>query len=207
MDNYFEQARINMVKNQVMPNNVTNEKILDVMLNTPKHLFVTAEWEKICYFDGRVPMAKNREILSAQTIAKMLQALNIQGNESILEIACGTGYVTALLSQLCNNVVAIESVHDLAIKAAHNITSLNLRNVAIKQSELLSGAQEGEPYDIIFVNGSLNQTPTTLLSQLKEGGKIVMLQRSGKLCTAVLLTKSDNTLNQSELFTADAADL
>ncbi|MCE2992981.1 MAG: protein-L-isoaspartate O-methyltransferase family protein [Alphaproteobacteria bacterium] len=207
MDTYFEQARINMVKNQVMPNNVTNEHILNVMLNTPKHMFVTHEWESVCYFEGRVPVAQNREILSAQTIGKMLQALNIKGTESVLEIACGTGYTTSLLSQLCQHVVAIENIHDIAVKAAHNITALNLKNVAIKQSELASGALEGAPYDIIFVNGVLNQITNTLLSQLAENGKIISLKRSGKLCTAVLLIKSNNSLNETELFTAYGPDL
>lgn len=207
MDKYFEQARINMVKNQVMPNNVTNENILNVMLNTPKHMFVSHEWESVCYFDGRVPLAPNREILSAQTIGKMLQALELKGHESVIEIGCGTGYTTALLSQLCNRVVAVESIHDIAIKAAHTITALNLKNVSIKQAELASGAPEPSQYDAIFVNGALTHIPNTLLSQLADGGKIVMLKRSGKLCTAVLIVKSNNHLNETDLFTAYGPDL
>lgn len=198
---YFTLARSNMVKNQLMTHHVNDERVLDAMLETPRHLFVEGKWQTVAYSDGRLPLENNRTMASPNLQARMFQALELKGKEAVLDIACGTGYTTAVLAKLCGYVFAVESVSSLAVKAAHNISYLRHDNVAVKHADILEGAQDAMPFDAILVNGAVEGIPERLVTQLRVGGKLVaVIKYPSGICKVVRFDKYANNIGKVELF-------
>ncbi len=198
---YFTLARSNMVKNQLMTHHVNDERILDAMLEIPRHLFVEGKWQSVAYSDGRLALENNRTMASPNLQARMIQALELKGSETVLDIACGTGYTTAVLSRLCGYVFAVESEPSLAVKAAHNLTYLKQNNVAVKNGDLLEGAQDAMPFDAILINGAIEDMPERLCAQLKNGGKLVtVIKYPSGICKVVRFDKYANNIGKAELF-------
>ena len=205
---YFEQARINMVNNQIMPNRVNDERVLDAFYEIPRHLFIEEKWQGVAYFDGRIPLSEGRFLLPPEVFAKMINALQLTGSEKALDIACGSGYTTAILSKLVNFVVGIESIPSLALKAANNLVFMNIDNIAIKEEELFSGAPENAPYDCIIINGAVTEAPKALLDQMGDGGKLVMIKKlDTHFCKAVMLENHNGSIGEVELFDCYAESL
>lgn len=198
---YFTTARINMVKNQLLTHHVHNEAILEIMGQVPRHMFLEGKWQNIAYYDGKIPLENNRFLLPPNLFGRMVESLNLTGDEKILDIGCGSGYSTVVLSHLGKSVVGVESNSSLAVKAASNVSFFKLDNVAIKQAELMSGASENAPYDAIIVNGALNSVPKSLLSQLRQGGRLVtVLNYPSGLSKVVLYHHYGDIYDHIELF-------
>ncbi len=201
----FAQARVNMVTNQIMTNQVVQPAILDAMMKLPRHEFVDSQWQEVAYFDGRIPLGEGRFMLAPEIFARMIQALKLHSQDRVLDIACGTGYSTAVLAQLVKEVIAIESQAELAVKAATILPRLQINNIAVKTAELFSGAPEISSYDAIMVNGKVDKAPESLLNQLAEGGRLVCIEQSGRdLSKAVLYQKFNDSNGRTELFDAFA---
>lgn len=198
---YFEQARINMVNNQILPNKVTGEKLLTAFSEVPRHIFFEGKWQKVAYCDARLPLEKTRFLLSPEVFAKMVSSLQLQGKEKVLDIACGSGYSTAILSMVAGSVVAVENINSLALKAANNLVFMNINNIAIKEGELFKGAPENAPYDAIIINGAVNEVPKSLTDQLASNGKLIAIQKfSDSICKAVMVENFNNSISKRELF-------
>lgn len=201
---YFDIACVNMIKSQLMTNHVHDEKILQAFYEVPRHAFVEGEWDSIAYYDGIIPLSEDRFMLAPGVLGRMISELRLQGSESLLEIACGTGYTSALLSQLVKHVTAVESIPHLAVKAANNIVSMNLNNVSVKQAELLQGAPENGPYDAILVNGACKEVPNSLKKQLAVGGRMVILKECAEsLVKAVIIENFGHSFSERNLFDAN----
>ena len=200
----FNQARTNMVKNQVMTNNVFNHNILDAMQEVPRHEFIEGKWREMAYLDTRLPLDKNRKMLEPAVFARMLDACWISKDDSVLDIACGSGYSIAIIAKLAKKVIGLESINSLAIKAADYVKREGLNNVAIKSGNLLAGAPENAPYDIIIINGALNKAPDELLMQLKNKGRLVFIEHSSGIMKAVKYMLINGSYNKVELFDAYA---
>ncbi|AIF80990.1 protein-L-isoaspartate O-methyltransferase [endosymbiont of Acanthamoeba sp. UWC8] len=200
----FNQARTNMVKNQVMTNNVFNHNILDAMQEVPRHEFIEGKWREMAYLDARLPLDKNRKMLEPAVFARMLDVCGVSKDDSVLDVACGSGYSTAIIAKLAKKVIGLESINSLAIKAADYVKKEGLNNVAIKSGNLLAGAPENAPYDIIIINGALNKAPDELLMQLKNKGKLVFIEHSSGIMKAVKYTLINSSYNKVELFDAYA---
>lgn len=200
---YFEIAKENMIKSQLMPNSIHDERILKAFYEVPRHAFVDGEWENVSYYDGLIPISNDRFMLSPGILARMITELKLTGSEHVLEVACGTGYTSAILSWIVKHVTAVESAPELAVKAANNIVFMNLHNVSVKQAELLQGAPENAPYEAIFVNGACKHIPQSLKEQLAVGGRMVILKEYAEgLVKAVLVENFGHSFNERDLFDA-----
>ncbi len=200
MDN-FETARINMVKNQIMPNHVSGEAILTAFTHVPRHEFVEGNWQSMAYSDARLPVNENREILAPDVLARMINALMLTKKHVVLDVACSTGYTSAILAKLCKHVLALEMDADLHKKAKANLMKLGITNAELKQGKLMDGYLKEAPYDAILIAGCLNNAPNTLVSQLKINGKLVYIKRiSEHLCKAMLAENLGNSFGEIELF-------
>jgi protein-L-isoaspartate(D-aspartate) O-methyltransferase len=207
MDKYL-QARNNMVSNQLTPNYVVNQEILDAMRELPRHEFAGEEWREVSYYDGKIPLGEGRYMLQPEILARMIQSLQLGKNEKVLEIACGTGYATAILSRLASEVVAVESISELALKASNILPKLGLKNISVKRDELFAGASEKAPFDAILINGKVRDIPLNLIGQLREGGRLVYIeQRGAAFSKAVLSVKYGNALDKIDLFEASGESL
>lgn len=169
----YQLARKNMVTNQVMPVKVHDERILQALSDVPKHHFLEGQWQSVAYTDAKLPLGEGRFMLKPEELALMLQALELTGDERVLDIACGTGYSTTLLSKLASQVVGIEPNSHLATKAVNALMHLHIDNAVIKTAELLNGYPKNAPFEAIFVNGCLRSEPKLLLAQLATYGRLV----------------------------------
>ena len=198
---YFNIARVNMVKNQIMPNKVNNAAVLEAFESIPRHEFVEGNWQSFAYSDARLPVNANRKMLAPDVLARMIDALKLTKKCTVLDIASATGYSTALLAKLCKHVIAIENDSDLVSKCENNLLKLGLENAEVKKSEPLKGDHKNAPYDAILIASALTTAPEHLISQLKIDGKLVYIKIvSEHLCKAMLAKNLGHSFGEIELF-------
>ena len=172
-EKFFEIARSNMVKNQVLPNNVKNKDLIDALLEIKKELFVPKKDMDLVYTDRDILVSHERNIIRTFVIAKMLDKCNFQKDNTILVIGCLTGYTLAIVSRLVNYVFGVDNDKNLTQIAVQNINNLNILNCSVfYKKDLSTGLEKNAPYDKIFIEGSVEKVPDHLLKQLKEDGEI-----------------------------------
>jgi len=172
-EKFFEIARSNMVKNQVLPNNVKNKDLIDALLEIKKELFVPKKDMDLVYTDRDILVSHERNIIRTFVIAKMLDKCNFQKDNTILVIGCLTGYTLAIVSRLVNYVFGVDNDKNLTQIAVQNINNLNILNCSVfYKKDLSTGLEKSAPFDKIFIEGSVEKVPDHLLKQLKEDGEI-----------------------------------
>ena len=172
-EKFFEIARSNMVKNQVLPNNVKNRELIDALLEIKKELFVPKKDMDLVYTDRDILVSHERNIIRTFVIAKMLDKCNFQKDNTILVIGCLTGYTLAIVSRLVNYVFGVDNDKNLTQIAVQNINNLNILNCSVfYKKDLSTGLEKSAPFDKIFIEGSVEKVPDHLLKQLKEDGEI-----------------------------------
>ena len=172
-EKFFEIARSNMVKNQVLPNNVKNRELIDALLEIKKELFVPTKDMDLVYTDRDILVSRERNIIRTFVIAKMLDKCNFQKDNTILVIGCLTGYTLAIVSRLVNYVFGVDNDKNLTQIAVQNINNLNILNCSVfYKKDLSTGLEKSAPFDKIFIEGSVEKVPDHLLKQLKEDGEI-----------------------------------
>lgn len=204
----YAAARTKMVDNQIRTTDVTSHSVLNAFLSVPREAFVPAELKPLAYIDEdmQVCPAQNgnpaRYIMEPSPLAKLLQLAAITKDDVVLEIGCGAGYAAALLSLIAGSVVATESDESLVAKASEKLSELGYDNVAVVSARLEDGYAAEAPYDVIFVNGSVEQLPDGLLSQLREGGRLVAVVGYGNAARARLYIKNGGITSYTEYFNA-----
>lgn len=208
----FERLRQSMVDSQIRPNDVTDPRVIAAMLEMPRERFVPRARADLAYLDDDLPVqdAKPgrpaRYLIEPMVLARLLQALELSGDEQALDIGCATGYSAALLSRLARSVVAVEE-GELAASARRTLSELGIPGVQVIDGALEKGAPGSGPFDAILLNGSVELVPESLLAQLKEGGRLVAVVRSGALGRATLYARNAGVVSSRPLFDAAVAPL
>ncbi len=201
----FALQRRNMVESQLRPNKVTDERILTLMEELPREWFVPEAARGVSYQDEDVVIATGRSLLEPMLLARMLQALRVQPTDRVLEIACGTGYGTAILAQLGGSVTAIDMDSSLLAAASANLRRLNL-TARLTAAPFARGLPEEAPYDVIFIGGAVAEVPESWGAQLAEGGRMVVVVRKdsgvAQYGVAYLYEKKEGLLAVHPLFDA-----
>ncbi|NIX77742.1 protein-L-isoaspartate O-methyltransferase family protein [Microvirga terricola] len=203
----FTQARRIMVDSQLRTFDVNDIPLLDAMDSIPRERFVLPGREELAYIDQDLPVsegADRRYMISPMIEARLIQALEIETGDKVLDVACGRGYSSAVLSRLGAQVTALESDAALAEAAKAALAAVKADNVAVKVGPLEQGCVENAPYSAILVNGALEVRPDALLRQLAEGGKLVCVQGRGRSARATLYVRSGDTFGERALFDAAA---
>jgi protein-L-isoaspartate(D-aspartate) O-methyltransferase len=200
----FKNRRIMMVDTQVRPSDVTKFPIIDAMLEVPREIYVPDRLREAAYVGENLAIDATRVMLEPRTLAKMLDALDIQPSHVALDIGCGLGYSTAVLAQLCDFVVAVEDEADRAEEAQGILSEQGIDNAAVMTGPLTEGAAKSGPYDIIMVQGGVEMVPVALLDQLREGGRIAALFVEGTLGVVRIGHKLDGAVNWRFAFNASA---
>lgn len=198
----YTDLRVMMVDTQVRPSDVTKFPIIEAMLTVPREEFVPPALRAAAYVGGSVDLGHGREVLEARSLAKLLDALDIQPAESVLDVGTGLGYGAAVMARLAASVVALEEDADLAEGAKAALAGIG--NVAVVAGVLAAGHAAQGPYDVITVQGGVEQIPAALLAQLKEGGRIGAVFMEGALGTVKVGLKTEGKISWRFAFNATA---
>ncbi|MDW4549490.1 protein-L-isoaspartate O-methyltransferase [Defluviimonas sp. D31] len=203
----FAALRTMMVDTQVRPNDVTKFPIIEAMLSVPREAFVPGSRREAAYVGGNLDIGAGREMLEARTLAKMLDALDIQPTDLVLDIGCGLGYATAVIARMAEAVVGVEQDPELAAQAQSRLSAEGADNAAVIEGPLAGGAAKHGPYDAIVVEGAAETVPAAILAQLKEGGRIACLFMEGPLGLCRIGHKADGQVTWRLAFNASASVL
>jgi len=173
-DDFFKSQRERMVSVQIASRGIKDARVLEAMREVPRHLFVPKVHRHLAYADGPLPIGSEQTISQPYIVALMTELLNLQGGEIVLEIGTGSGYQSAVLACLAEQVHTIERVPSLANRAKQILDALNIRNVQVHVGDGTLGLPEFAPYKGIIVSAAAPNAPQALLDQLAEGGILVI---------------------------------
>jgi len=192
----FQKLRIKMVETQIRARGVTDERVLAAMAKIPRHLFIDEALIEQAYNDNPLPIGKSQTISQPYIVALMTAALKLTGREKVLEIGTGSGYQTAILAELAEQVFSIERIAQLAAGARKRLDALNCFNVAMRVGDGTYGWREESPFDGIMVTAGAPKVPTILLEQLAVGGRLV-IPTGGRISQELLrVTRMSADLNE-----------
>ena len=200
----YAARRTAMVDTQVRPSDVTKFPIINAMLSVAKEDFVHAGQRETSYVGENIDLGQGRVILEPRTMAKMLDGLDIQPTETVLDVGCGLGYSSAIISKLADFVVALEDQETLANEAQDLLSQAGADNVAVQAGAMQDGAPKHGPYDVITIQGGVETIPEALLDQLRDGGRIAAIFVEQGLAVCRIGNKSMGTVTWRYAFNAGA---
>jgi protein-L-isoaspartate(D-aspartate) O-methyltransferase len=190
----FEQARFNMIEQQIRPWNVLDAEVLDLLSAVRRENFVPAAHQSLAFADLELPLRGTGELgqsmLAPKVEARMLQDLAVQKHEKVLEIGTGSGYMAALLAQRAQRVITLEIDPALATLARSHLVKAGVSNVDVRQADGAQGAPADGPFDVIVLSGSVAEVPHALLEQLKTGGRLIAIVGEAPVMRATLITRT-----------------
>ena len=193
-----------MVDTQIRPSDVTKFPIIEAFLSVPREKFVPDGKREAAYIGENFKIGQSRVILEPRTLAKLLDALDIRNDELVLDIGPGLGYSSAVISPMAEVVIAVEDDSSMAIEAEEILTEVGADNVVIQIGKLEDGAPEHGPYDVIILQGGVEKIPSSILKQLKNGGRVGAIFVEEGLGTAKIGFKLNEKINWRYSFNATA---
>ena len=178
---------------------IRNERLLEVIRRTPRHLFVDEALSSRAYEDTALPIGFNQTISQPYIVARMTESLLAGSPQKVLEIGTGSGYQAAVLAQLVSQVYTVERIMALVPLARQRFRDLNLRNLHLKQSDGTWGWPQQAPFDAILVTAAPAEIPTALLDQLAEGGRLVIPIGTGAGQTLAVITRNSDGYEREDL--------
>lgn len=200
----FAARRVMMVDTQVRPSDVTKYPVIAAMLAVPREAFVPDTLREAAYVGTNLEIAPHRVLLEPRTLAKMLDALNVQQSDLVLDVGCGLGYSSAVIARMAEAVIALEEDESLAADAEAALAAAGVENVAVVTGALAQGSAKHGPFDAIIVQGGVETLPEGLTSQLKDGGHIACLFVEGALGIVRIGVKSGQRIAWRDAFNAGA---
>ena len=201
----FEYARRVMVDSQVRPNDVTDISIQTALLSAPREEFLPSTFRQQAYVERELNYADGRSLVTARDFAKLLSIAEPSKTDLVMDVACGGGYSTAVLAQLCEMVVAVEPTEALAEQAQAAWSDQDLDNAVVISTDPTNGAKDQGPFDLIFIASAVEHVPEALLSQLKDGGRLATFLRQDGVSKGVLISRSNQNISCTAYFDATAS--
>ncbi len=203
MTDFAARRRI-MVDTQVRPSDVTKFPIIDAMLTVAREAFVGDALKEAAYAGENLELGNGRVLLEPRTLAKILDALDISGDDLVMDVGVGYGYSAAVEAKMAQAVVAVEEDETMAGEAQTILAEAGADNVVVHVGPLSEGAAEHGPYDVIIVQGGVAELPLALEEQLKNGGRIACIFMEGALGVVRIGHKVGSTLSWRFEFNAGA---
>lgn len=200
----YAARRTMMVDTQIRPSDVTKFPIIDAMLTVPREIFVPRQMREAAYMGENVDLGGGRVVLEPRTLAKILDALDIDGDDLVMDIGSALGYSAAIIARMAAAVVAVEEDAGMAEEAQALLSETDADNVILHQGPLTEGAAKHGPYDVIVLEGAVEDLPAGITEQLKDGGHIACLFMEGALGVVRIGHKIDGRVNWRFAFNAAA---
>lgn len=189
----LEQARFNMVEQQIRPWEVLDQRVLDLMSEVPREDFVPPAYRNLAFADTCIPLDHGQTMMCPRVEARMLQALQIERNESSLEIGTGSGFVTALMARLCARVTSVEIHDSLRRDALAKLNNHGIDNVELHTGDACHGWETGAPFDVIAVTGSVPVLDECFQRLLTVGGRLFVIVGEDPAMEALLITRTSES--------------
>ncbi|MFC7290830.1 protein-L-isoaspartate O-methyltransferase family protein [Hirschia litorea] len=193
-------ARETMIDTQVRPNDVTDRRIHTALQAVPREAFLPKSRHSLAYAEFDHQTSEGRYMWRARDFAKLLEAAKIKPTDEVLDIASGSGYSSAILSYLAAAVVGLEDDEAIAEAASARLDALNIDNADVVAGDIKKGLADQGPYDVIIVNGAVEIVPTEWTDQLKDGGRLAVVVREGKVSQARIYTRAGDALSCRSAF-------
>jgi len=195
------KARKNVIEQQIRPWGGLNLRANQALSDMPRENFVPEDYQGLVFADMEIPLGGGAKMFSPKIEGRILDAVNIQSDETVLEIGTGSGYFTAVLSTLANSVVSIEIDQTLSTSAKNNLKSLAINNVDLRTEDASTADFSGQKYDVIILGCSLNAQSQQLNELLNIGGRLFAIIGSKNKMQATLITRiSDNEWEEKSIF-------
>jgi protein-L-isoaspartate(D-aspartate) O-methyltransferase len=196
-----EQARFNMIEQQIRPWDVLDASVLQLLATLKREEFVPAAYRALAFVDAEVPLPEGQCMLAPKVEARLLQEAQVQRHERVLEVGTGSGFMAALLAHRAQSVVSLEIRPALVQLAQDNLRRAAVTNVSVRQADGAQGLAAEAPFDVIVLSGSVALLPQVLLDQLRIGGRLIAIVGSEPVMQAVRVTRvSDASFQTVELF-------
>jgi protein-L-isoaspartate(D-aspartate) O-methyltransferase len=185
----IEQARFNMIEQQIRTWEVLDQDILSLLSIVKREDFVPPAYRSMAFVDTEVPLPKGQSMLAPKVEARLLQELAVQRHERVLEVGSGSGYMAALLAHRAQHVTTVEIDPDLAAFATENLKRAWVMNATVLNADASKALPVDGPFDAIVLSGSVAEVPRSLLGQLKPGGRLTAIVGQLPIMQAVLVTR------------------
>lgn len=185
----LEQARFNMIEQQIRPWDVVDKDVLHLLSVVKREDFVPLAHKALTFVDMEVPLGHGQSMLAPRVEARMLQDAAVQKHENVLEIGAGSGYMAALLAHRAQRVISLEINPELAAIARANLQKAGVHNAEVREFDGSKGSSADGPFDVIVMSGSVAEVPQVLLSQLKVGGRLIGIIGNEPIMRATVVTR------------------
>lgn len=203
----FALARSKMIVSQVRPNGITDSRIILAMASLPREIFVPEARRSLAYMDEDIDIGAGRSLMEPMALAKLVQLAEIEADDHVLHVGCGSGYATALLAALAKSVDAIDEDQAFVDAASANLARLSIANAQIHKAAHAGGWKAGEPYAAILVDGRVPVVPEALFQQLRDGGRLVAVVGDNDVATATVYSRHDGAISSWPAFEASVGRL
>ena len=200
----IEQARFNMIEQQIRPWNVLDQDILDLLFVVKREQFVPSAYQNLAFADVEIPLPGGEAMLAPKIEARILQELGLKKHETVLEIGAGSGYMAALLAHKGARVTTVEINPALKALAEQNLARAGVSNATVELGNGAMGWAKGAPYDVIVVSGAFEVLPDEILKQVKVGGRIAAIVGQPPVMEACIITRTgEDSYNTVKVFETD----
>jgi protein-L-isoaspartate(D-aspartate) O-methyltransferase len=184
-----EQARFNMIEQQIRPWDVLDQDVLSLLSVVRREDFVPPAYRALAFVDMQVPLPEGQSMLEPKVEARLLQDLKLARHEKVLEVGAGSGHMAALLAHRVQHVVTLDKRPTLARLAAANLRRAGVMNATVREADGAQGLPGEAPFDAILLSGSVASVPAALLDQLKVGGRLMAIVGEQPVMRATLVTR------------------
>ena len=196
-----EQARFNMIEQQIRTWEVLDPVVLDLLKKIPREDFVASQYVGLAFADLEIPIGHGQLMLSPKMEGRIIQALEVKKTDKVLEIGTGSGYLTALLATLAEQVYSVELVAELSQNAQKQLSQHNIQNVTLEIGDAANGWPAHAPYDVIVFTGSLPVAPDSVQQSLTIGGRMFVVVGEAPVMEATMIQRiSADTFKRDVLF-------
>jgi protein-L-isoaspartate(D-aspartate) O-methyltransferase len=196
----FEQARFNMVEQQIRTWEVLDPTVLDLLLRVRREEYVPAQYRSLAFTDMEIPLGFGEAMLAPKLEARLIQALSVSPTDRVLEVGTGSGYMAALLASLGEHVYTVEIIPELSEQAQRKFADHGVKNITAEVGDAARGWEAHAPYDAIVVTGSLPTLPPAFERSLAPGGRLIVILGDPPVMTARLMRRVADGCSSESLF-------
>ena len=198
----MKQATLNknMIEGQIKPINGMSEELLSAFYLFDRNDFMPETKKEMSYVEKNITLENKRTILKPSLVAQIALSINLKANENVLILGATTGYLSAILSHQAETVIVVEENENLLRNSENAIKKNNINNVVFIKNELVKGYNEQSPFNVIIIEGAIQEVPLNIIDQLDEEGRLLAIIHEEEICSAKLFKKNGRSISEQKLF-------